>query len=87
MYNLTIYTSSERELKGALNAVQVYFDTIGMSLRLDKCAVLHFNRGRGVGEDVDFQLEELSCVTQNPKRRLNFWRSYYLYQLFDYTSP
>lgn len=35
------FASKKRELREGLNAVQLYFDSIEMSLRLDKYAVLH----------------------------------------------
>lgn len=60
--DLKIYASNERELKEALNAVQLYSDSIGMSLGLDKCAVLHIKRGRGVGEGEDVQLIDGSIL-------------------------
>jgi hypothetical protein len=62
MDDLKLYASSQSDLQVALDTVQNYSAAVGMQLGLDKCAVLHIKRGRGVGNGEDLQLVDGSII-------------------------
>lgn len=62
MDDLKLFAFNQSELRNALDTVHSYSTAVGMKLGLDKCAVLHIKRGRGVGDGADVQLVDGSII-------------------------